>query len=368
MTIQDVHGQFNDVLTVTELRGSYPNVPIAVDVDYAALVAGDNDPQFLTLPIAMVNAKSGNDRYYDEAFVTELMRQTLANRPIGLMGHLSETERKTSFPKESLHWVGAVRDGDFIWGKAYIIGEARERVNRYRAMGKSIATSIDAHASGDWDESLKAFRMDAKTLKLNQIDLAPSDRAGISALARVPMLTTEMDTVTETETPIPQEVIVDKLEIINGMTAEDARLLPKAVRDAILAEVPAAPEVETVTEMRKALGVDDKADLPKLVTEMRQEQETQRLATIRNRITELATDGIKVEAVRGMVTELVAARNPQTIAEAEAAYATVAASTHVTELLKNTVQTVMGPRQGTPLQAQHGGKIYFDIPAEKQEA
>lgn len=368
---KEFKGQFNDVLIVTELRGSYPNVPIANDVDYAALVAGDDDPQFLTLPIGMVNAKSGNDRYYDEAFVIELMRQTLATKPIGLMGHLSEAERATAFPKESLHWVGAIRDGDLVWGKAYLVGEARERVRRYKASGKSIATSIDAFAEGQWDESLKAYRMDAKTLRLNQIDLAPSDRAGISALARVPMLTSEMSaesSVEVIEIPIPQEVIVDKLQIIQEMTPEDARLLPKTVRDAILAEQAVPPEVAQVSELRQALGVDDKANLAQLVTEMKQAQEQQRKNAIKSRITELATEGIKVEAVRGLVTELVAARNPQSVEEAESAYTAVATSAHVTELLKAQVQIIMGPPQRTPLQAQQGKAKYFNIPSEKQEA
>jgi hypothetical protein len=358
--VNEFRGQFNDVLIVTELRGSYPNVPIAADVDYAALVAGDDDPQFLTLPIGMVNAKSGNGRYYDEAFVTELMRQTLATKPIGLMGHLSETERATAFPKESLHWVGAIRDGDLIWGKAYLIGEARERVRRYKASGKSIATSIDAYAQGPWDESLKAYRMDASTLKLNQIDLAPSDRAGISALARVPMLTTEMqDEVVEVE---QETVVMDKLQVINEMTADDARLLPEPVRAAIVATVPTPPEVQQIAEIRQALGADDKADIAKLITEMRQAQEQQRRDAIKTRITELATEGIKVDSARGIVVELVAARNPQSVQEAETAYQEVSTSASVTELLKASVQTTMGPRQTTPVAGQQGAPKYVIYP------
>lgn len=364
MTVQEFQGQFNDVLIVTELRGSYPNVPIAADVDYAALVAGDDDPQFLTLPIGMVNAKSGNGRYYDEAFVTELMRQTLATKPIGLMGHLSETERATAFPKESLHWVGAIRDGDLVWGKAYLIGEARERVRRYKASGKSIATSIDAYAQGQWDESLKAYRMDASSLRLNQIDLAPSDRAGISALARVPMLTTEMqDEAVEVE----QETVMDKLQVINEMTADDARLLPKPVREAIIADIPTPPEVQQIAEIREALGADDKADIAKLITEMRQAQEQARRDAIKARITELATEGIKVDSARGIVVELVAARNPQSVQEAEQAYQEVSSSASVTELLKANVQSIMGPRQTTSVDGQHNAPKYFVIPKEGKE-
>ena len=217
----ELSGDFSDVMVVAELRGSYPNVPISADVDYTALIAGDSEPVFITLPIAKPNVKSGNNRYYDEAFALEVMRQTLESKPIGLMGHLSAAERSTAFPRESLHWVGAARDSDgMIWGKAYLIGEARERVRRYKASGKSIATSIDAYAAGEWDESLKAYRMDAKTLRLNQIDLAPTDRAGVPELSVIPHLTSEMAEL-ETDSQETEPIMAEKtkLEIINEMTA-----------------------------------------------------------------------------------------------------------------------------------------------------
>lgn len=357
--VNEFRGQFTDVLAITELRGQYPNVPIAADVDYAALVAGDDDPQFLTLPIAKVNVKSGNNRYYDEEFVMEVMRQTLANKPIGLMGHLSETERATAFPKESLHWVGAVRDGDLVWGKAYLIGEARERVRRYKASGKTLATSIDAFASGDWDESLKAHRMSAKSLRLNQIDLAPADRAGIADLARVPMLTTEM----QDETTQESKKMPDKLEIIQELKREDARLLPDEVRAAILETVQTPPEVAMVAELRQALGVDDKADLAKLISEMRQKQEEQDKAAVKARITELASD-VKVEDVRGIVIEMVEGKNPQSAQEAETAYQQVIEMQNIKNLLASSVQNTMGPRQTTRVQGQQGQAKYFPIPQE----
>lgn len=362
--VKEISGNFTDTMMVYELRGHYPNVPIDPSVDYAALVEGDTDPQFLTLPIAKVNAKSGNNRYYDEAFVTELMRQTLANKPIGLMGHLSETERATAFPKESLHWVGAIRDGDLVWGKAYLIGEARERVRRYKASGKMLATSIDAFASGEWDESLKAHRMSAQSLRLNQIDLAPADRAGIPDLARVPMLTTEMQDEAREGESEQENHMPDKLEIIQELKREDARLLPDEVRAAILESVETPPEVAQVQELRTALGVDDKANLAQIVTELVQAKEAQAKAAIQTRISELVNEGVKVESVRGLVTELVNARNPQTPDEAASAYQQVMELQSVKDTLAATVQRVMGPRQTTPVAAQNGKAKYFAIPQE----
>jgi hypothetical protein len=75
-------------------------------------------------------------------------------------------------------------------------------------------------------------------------------------------------------------------------------------------------------------------------------------------------NGIAVESVRGIVVELVKARNPQSPEDAEAAYKEVSASAHVTELLKATVQSTMGPRQTTPVASQNGKNKYFAIPQE----
>lgn len=362
--VKEFRGNFSDVLAITELRGSYPNVPISADVDYTALVAGDDSPVFITLPIGKANVTSGNKRHYDEAFVQELERQTLANKPVGLMGHLSPQERATSFPPEAVHWVGAIRDGDTLWGKGYIPpGAVRDRIQRYKAQGKAIATSIDAFAEGVYDDALKAMRMVAKSLRLNQIDIAPADRAGIPDLAAVPMLTTEMESDAAQEEE-PQEPVMDKLQVINEMTADDARLLPDAVRQAVLSTVQTPPEVAQVQELRQALGVDENANLAQLVTEMRQQQETQRKSAVKQRITELVNEGIKVESARGIVTELVNARNPQTPDEAATAYQEVAASESVTELLKAQVATTMGSPQRVPVPGQNGQAKYVIYPQE----
>lgn len=373
---KEISGQFTDIVAITELRGSYPNVPIAADVDYAALIAGDSDPQFLTIPVGKANVKSGNGRYYDEAWLVELERQVLANRPIGIMGHLSEKQRATEFPPEAVHWVGAVREQDsgILWGKAYIVpGEARDRIRRYKAQGKTLATSIDAHANGVWDESLGAYRMDHKTLKLAQIDLAPADRAGIATLARVPMLTTEMKQEPSTPErlggeatdalPVEQEKpTMDKLAIINEMTADDARLLPDPVRAAVLSTVQPPPEVATVATIRETLGLDAKTDVAAHIAEMKRTQAEQAKAAVTNRITELVNDGVKVETARPLVTALIVARNPQTVAEAETAYKAVIEMDAVKADLAARVVETMGPNQRTPVAGKKQGR-YFVIPA-----
>lgn len=366
--MNEVSGQYADVLMISELRGQYPTVPIDSSVDYAALVAGDESPVFVTLPIGKDGVTSRNKRHYDEAFVSELLRQTLAMKPIGLMGHLTEQERASAFRAEAVHWVGAVREGGILWGKGYVPpGEARERLSRYKATGKSIATSIDAEATGTWDDSIGAYRMKAESLKLGQIDIAPADRAGIPDLAAVPVLTREMSDTPPADEPIQQEPEMDKLQVINEMTADDARLLPTAVRDAVVAAIPAAPEIAQVQELRSILGVDASGDLTTVIKRMAEMQERQERAAITARISELAADkdkGIKLEAVRGLVVELVAARNPASVQEVDTIYADVVKLPSVTSALAETVQRTMGPRQTSPVAPQAESGKYFNIPKE----
>lgn len=368
-----------DVMLVYEIKGKYPDVPLADGVDYDELIAGDEDPVFVTLPIGKANVRSGNKRFYDEAFIKEFERQVLDIKPIGLMGHLSDAQRATEFPAEAVHWVGTKRVGDLLWGKGYLPpGEARARLRRYKSTNKKIATSIDATLEGIWDDSVQAYRMKADTLKLAQIDIAPADRAGIADLAAVPHLTSEMAGGEASAYPISrnysQEDDMDRTQVIREMTADDAKILPEPVRQAVLQSAVPAPEVAQVQELRAALGLDDKADLKTVVTEMRKVQEEQRQAAIKTRIVELATPdpkrkpdedkSIKIDAVRGVVIEMVNALEPKSIQEAEAAYDKIVASGPITELLKSKVVQTMGPPQGTPLQKQQGQNEYFQIPAE----
>ncbi len=364
-------GPVRDVMIVSEFKGKPPIVPFAAGVDVDELTDGDDKPVFVTLPIGLVNAKSGNKRLYDDKFVKELEKQVIANKPVGLMGHLKLEDRATEFPTEAVHWVGAARVGELLFGKGYVPpGEPRERLKRYKATKTKIATSIDCIAEGVWDEKEQAYRMKADTLRLGQIDIAPADRAGIADLAAVPHLTTEMmDSGTWDDFQEDNEM-ADKAQVIRELTADDAKILPEPVKQAVLAGAQVAPEVAQMQAVRELLGLDDKADVVQTVTEMRRTQMEQVKTAIQHRINELAADpqtGVKLEAVRGLVVELVTARNPQTIQEAEAAYTQVIESDAVKAALKSHVQETMGPRQGAGTLPGQNGKQgrYFSIPEEQ---
>lgn len=354
----------HDTMIVFEFKGKYPDVPFAPGIDIDALIEGDDSPVFVTLPVGKANSSSGNSRFYDEKFVTELEKQVISKKPIGLMGHLSEEARKSEFPIEAVHWLGAKRVGELLWAKGYCPpGEARSRLKRYKSTGKQIATSIDAWIDGVWDAEIKAYRMKADTLDLNQIDIGPADRAGIKDLAMIPHLTTEMADVP----PIIQEQQdMNKTEAIQSLTPDDVQLLPASVRQAVIAAAGAGNDAQLVTELRSTLGVDATADLVKKVQELRQAEAQRVKDAITGRIRELVEDaekGVKLTALRGLVVEMVRSRNPQTTAEAEAIFADVMASEAVGTALAGHVQTTMGPRQGAgSVAGQNGAAKYFKLP------
>ena len=402
-----IDGLFYDVMVITELRGSYPlNIPFMPDVNIEELTAGDTDPMYLTLPIGEAGSRSGNKRFYNEEWVQELERQTISERAIGIMGHIKPEDRSSSFPEEAVHWVGVQREGNVLWGKGYIPpGTARDRIRRYKATGRKLATSIFAQCKGVWDQTLGAYIMQANTLKLNQIDIAPYDRAGIGSLARVPLLTSEMEdpTTPPTEEPIvpsvdpetvpaPEEPVtpevpaepapevpepepeptkdptMERTEVINSLTVADVSLIPQEVRDAIIAAVeptPAPPEVALVAEMCTALGGVEPAVLVDTVTELVQSRETARQQTIQGHLTELIDNeetGIKVKTMRPLIRKMLAGRTFNSVEEVDAAFTEVVDDPEIAELLGREVVDAMGPPQTTPVSSQVGTGAFYKIP------
>jgi len=351
MAEENVTGAFHDTLIISEFQGSFPDIPLFKDVDFQELTDGEAKPVFVTLPIGKANVLSGNRRFYDEAFLLELEKQVADRKPIGLMGHLSSDQKGWAMPPEAVHWVGAMRVKEYLLGKGFLpIGESRSRLQRYRATGSKIATSIDATGEGVWDDALGAHKMIASTLRLNQIDIAPADRAGIADLAAVPLLTREMAEQggiivvrTQGAKKMTEE---EKAQALREMKATDAASLPAEVKAALIQEFTA--------DIRKSLGLGD----GDIVTEVKkiQERDTQREKdAVTARIVEISSTGdkaVKVESIREMVVELVEAKAPKTVAEVDIAYAEVLNRPSVKKALQLELQETMGPSQTTPTQSQ----------------
>jgi ABC-type uncharacterized transport system auxiliary subunit len=183
--------------------------------------------------------------------------------------------------------------------------------------------------------------------------------AGVQSLAKVPHVTAEM--VNDNNEEITS---MDKLTIIRELTAADADLLPTTVKDAVMATAQTPPEVALVTEMRQELG---DGDILAVIRELKQEKAERAKTAVVERITELVNDeekGIKMTSARSIVMELVRARNPQTVDEADAAYDEVIKTEAVTEMLKSAVQSKGGPALRIGLQSQNGKSVdqWFPLP------
>ncbi|TXH53001.1 MAG: hypothetical protein E6Q97_14340 [Desulfurellales bacterium] len=183
------------------------------------LRALDPDPVFITLPVVpKVGAVSKNGLLYDEALVKSIEMQINAKRPGGRFGHLREEERDTAFPIPEGMWLGAKREGDTLWAKAYVHGAAREHVRRLKAVGGSIATSI--YGKGQYEPTEQKGVRRLTNFDLESLDFAPPERAALG-YAAAPIVTSEM------ETPM------DRNQIISELTVDE---IPARLRDALVAE------------------------------------------------------------------------------------------------------------------------------------
>lgn len=212
--------------TVAEFRGGFPQIQIDQRVNLDALTAGDDDPFFVTLPVARAGEVSGNGLEYDEELVSQIANQVVGKG--GIMGHLKDEERDTAFPIEDVDWVGALRQQDTLWGKAYVPpGEAREYIRRLKARGGKLATSI----YGPFQERVPGEAQDSHRLRgfrLESLDLAPADRAALKLGGHF-KVTAQMQNENETG----DDDMPTKEEIIAELTAND---LPAHLRKTVVDE------------------------------------------------------------------------------------------------------------------------------------
>lgn len=248
--------------TVSSFRGKVEDVPIAEGVDVEALRQLDNDPMFVTLPIAEIGAVSNNGTLYDDALIDSIAEQINTDRPGGIFGHLKEDERGTAFPIPEGLWVGARRIGQTLWAKSYIPpGAARDYVRNLKAVGGQIATSI--YGRGKFEKVRDGVRR-LTNFKLESLDFAPPSRAALG-LGAVPHLTSEMSQEQEAEMP-------DKAQVISELTVAD---IPTVLRDAIVAEAAKqSGEQATIAELTNTVTAKDVviAELTETVEEMRRQR------------------------------------------------------------------------------------------------
>lgn len=156
--------------------------------------------------------------------------------------------------------------------------------------------------------------------------------------------------------------MADKAEVIAELTVAD---IPANLRDAIVAEASKQDETQaTIAELTSTVEAKEV-----VIAEMQATIAEYRKAAISARISELVAEGVKLVDARDMVTELVEARKPATVEEAEAAYAQVIEMASVKKLLALTVQSLSGPAAIVNGKVRETGRTTFeDTPENRQRA
>jgi hypothetical protein len=249
-------------LVVSEFRGNFPDIPVAPGVDLAELRAMDSDPFFVSLPIVpRVGAVSKNGLLYDEALISSVEQQINTKRPGGIFGHLKDEDRGTAYPIPSGMWVGAKRDGDQLWAKAYIPpGAARDHIRRLKAVGGQISTSI--YGKGKYEDTGTKGVRRLLDFDLESLDFAPPQRAALGHGA-VPNVTSEF----EQENPG-----MTKEELLKSLTLAD---VPANIREQIVGDAQAqSSATQTISELRTQVTDRDAmvAELQTTVAEFRRRE------------------------------------------------------------------------------------------------
>jgi len=318
-------------IQISELMGSMPDVSLADGVDYAALVAGDDDPVFLTLPLLETGAVSRNGKRYDADAVRALVEQINKNKPGGILGHMSDGERSTRFDLPSLMWVGATLDQDGkAWGKAYIpkyAANVREYVLKSKARRANIATSIYGTATMDGNA--------VKNLRIESIDLADPTRAGVGAAVAEPIITREQIDIEEGDMPendaLISELRGDRDRIREQYESAQTRISEMETRIAELEQ-----HEETVTALRGLVPQGELVDaVREMTTVVREAARQQRESAIAEAVNGAMGDIAKNQAGAALIREMVGP-----VESAEAATARVGEllqQEHVKAMLKAVV-------------------------------
>jgi len=181
------------------IDGSSPDVPVETAVlAELARISGD-DPLYITLPVAFADGVSRNGRKYSQETAQAIMDQINAGSVTGQKGHVRTQDRPYVFETPPLIWLGAVKEGNTVWAKAYVMKEAsdvREYVSTAKATGSKVGTSIYGVAQVDMDGNVAA-----DGFVLESIDLSHPARLGLPDAGRVPHVTAET-VIDETDKPL----------------------------------------------------------------------------------------------------------------------------------------------------------------------
>lgn len=240
------------------LKGDFPDIQVYPHIDKDLLYQGDPDPFHVVLPIAEIGRISKNGLEYDTELVAAIAEQ-LQSGIGGIRGHIPDENLGTAYPMDAVLWVGHSQQGDTLYAKGYVPpGDNREDIRRKKAVGGTIGTSIFGSAVKETSQSKKRSTWRAKEFKLEQVDLAPSQRAALEN-RRGFLITREMQ---------EGEDMPDVREITSAAD------VPQAIREQIIAESEAGKKLARVSELETKVTeleaqVAEQAQYKSIVAEIR---------------------------------------------------------------------------------------------------
>jgi len=375
MTVRKIKGVLSEAQHA--LRGDYPDVPLAEGVNLAELTEGDDNPMFITLPIAFV-ATSRNQVNYAEKDVIRIVNAVNTRNVVGNLGHLPEWERPYTFDIPPLRWVGATYNADTrtAWGKAYVLPTARDVRDYIRASkgaNAEIGTSIYGYADVDIDGNIVG-----ETLVLENIDLAHPMRLGMPMAGRIPHITQE--TMKDNPSPVVEETPMDpntnkpKEETQGLIVSETETQLRKQVselttqlRDLTIRQSEAEVRLKDLNQVIEMLNKPADVVLA-LQAELAKTKDlaNENLRLLESAITTEVAKKVVAESVRPTIEAMVKAQKPARYNDMLVVLESVLAQEHIKLLLKHTTLVEMGPPQQRPVVPPDGDddKVIF-IPERK---
>jgi hypothetical protein len=201
-----------------QFSGTYPEVPIAPDVNIDELTASDREagyePFFITLPLGEVGQVSQNRRrYVGDVAVRAIFKAITEQRIGGNKGHTPNMERDTFFDVPVLHWVGAVIDERGVaWGKAYVpadserMREMRGYYKRQMATNGRVGTSLEGVGYQEYNSQDEIY--DITELDVYRIDAVEALQVGVKRAGMMPPKITS-EKAGETPAPITEAKLGD---------------------------------------------------------------------------------------------------------------------------------------------------------------
>jgi len=378
MSVRKIQGVLSEAQHA--LKGDYPDVPLAEGVVLAELTEGDDNPMFISLPIAFV-ATSRNQVNYAEKDVIRIVNAVNTRNVVGNLGHLPEWERPYTFDIPPLRWVGAtyVADTRTAWGKAYVLPTARDVRDYIRASkgaNAEIGTSIYGTAEIDGDGNIVG-----ETLELENIDLAHPKRVGMPMAARIPLITQETvqpDTVSEsteeksmdpkTQTK-PQEATQGVLSELEKSLQEQVAQLENRVRELTIEATQNTPKLNAYNAIFDMVGKPEDGDVQLAVQARLLELDAlkrENLTLLESAMQLAIAEKVVAEQLRPIILEMVKAEKPASKSDMVVAVQKVLAKESVKAMLKATTLAEMGPPQQRPVVPNGDNEFpYFAFPEDK---